>query len=173
VDAQDRALRSRLESSIKERAEHLMLVDLARNDLGRVSAPGSVQVPRFMGLEGYSHVWHIVSTVQGALAEGRDVADALASLFPCGTITGAPRIRCMELIDALEPVPRGLYTGSLGWIGDDGDAEWNVLIRSATARDGVVRFHAGAGIVWDSDPLGEAAETRHKAAAWLAALGGH
>ena len=172
VDAQDQALRSRLESSPKERAEHLMLVDLARNDLGRVSSPGSVRVPRFMGLEGYSHVWHIVSTVQGDLADGRTAADALASLFPCGTITGAPRIRCMELIDALEPVPRGLYTGSLGWIAEDGDAEWNVLIRSATARDGVLGFHAGAGIVWDSDPLNEAAETRHKAAAWLAAAGG-
>jgi len=171
-DAQDQVLRSRLESSPKERAEHLMLVDLARNDLGRVSAPGSVRVPRFMGLEGYSHVWHIVSTVQGDLADGRNVADVLASVFPCGTITGAPRIRCMELIDALEPVPRGLYTGSLGWIGDDGDAEWNVLIRSATTREGVVRFHAGAGIVWDSDPLLEAAETRHKAAAWLASTGG-
>jgi anthranilate/para-aminobenzoate synthase component I len=171
-DAQDHALRSRLESSPKERAEHLMLVDLARNDLGRVSRPGSVQVPRFMGLEGYSHVWHIVSTVQGRLAEARTAADALASIFPCGTITGAPRIRCMELIDALEPVPRGLYTGSLGWIGEDGDAEWNVLIRSATAQDGLLRFHAGAGIVWDSDPLNEAAETRHKAAAWLAAAGG-
>ncbi|HXP90551.1 MAG TPA: anthranilate synthase component I family protein [Fibrobacteria bacterium] len=171
-DALDLSLRSSLESSPKERAEHLMLVDLARNDLGRVSAPGSVRVPRFMGLEGYSHVWHIVSTVQSELADGQTAANALASVFPCGTITGAPRIRCMELIDALEPTPRGLYTGSLGWIAEDGDAEWNVLIRSATARDGELGFHAGAGIVWDSDPLREAAETRHKAAAWLAAAGG-
>lgn len=172
VAEEDLESRSRLESSLKERSEHLMLVDLARNDLGRVSAPGSVEVTRFTGLEGYSHVWHIVSTVQGRLADGRTASDALVSLFPCGTVTGAPRIRCMELIDALEPAPRGLYTGSLGWLSEDGDAEWNVLIRSATAKDGDISFHAGAGIVWDSDPVREAEETRHKAAAWLQALGG-
>lgn len=171
-DEEDLELRECLESSLKERSEHLMLVDLARNDLGRVSVPGTVLVPRFMGLEGYSHVWHIVSTVRGILENGRTATDALGALFPCGTITGAPRIRCMELIDALEPVPRGLYTGSLGWISDGGDAEWNVLIRSATAREGLISFHAGAGIVWDSDPVREAEETRHKAAAWLAALDG-
>jgi len=168
---EDDALRRRLEGSLKERAEHLMLLDLARNDLGRFCRLGSVSVPRVMGLEAYSHVWHIVSTVVGELEAGRTAIDALQAMFPCGTITGAPRIRCMEIIDELEPVPRGFYTGSTGWISFSGDAEWNVLIRTATAIGQNLSIHAGAGIVWDSDPLREARETTHKAAAWLSALG--
>lgn len=169
--AEDEALRRKLSDSLKERAEHLMLLDLARNDLGRFCRPGSVSVPRVMGLEAYSHVWHIVSTATGELESGRTAIDGLRAMFPCGTITGAPRIRCMELIDALEPVPRGFYTGSTGWISFSGDAEWNVLIRTATAVGRNLSFHAGAGIVWDSDPSREAQETWHKASAWLAALG--
>lgn len=170
---EDVELRGRLEGSLKERAEHLMLLDLARNDLGRFCRLGSVSVPRVMGLEAYSHVWHIVSTVVGELDPSKTALDALRAMFPCGTITGAPRIRCMEIIDELEPVPRGFYTGSAGWISFAGDAEWNVLIRTATAVGQELSLHAGAGIVWDSDPMREARETAHKAAAWLAALGSH
>lgn len=170
--AQDDALRQKLSTSLKERAEHLMLLDLARNDLGRFCRLGSVSVPRTMGLEAYSHVWHIVSTVTGEMDDGRTAIDGLRAMFPCGTITGAPRIRCMEIIDELEPVPRGFYTGSTGWISFSGDAEWNVLIRTATAIGQNLSLHAGAGIVWDSDPTREARETVHKASAWLAALGG-
>lgn len=170
--AEDETLRQELSASLKERAEHLMLLDLARNDLGRFCRLGSVSVPRVMGLEAYSHVWHIVSTVTGALDAGRTAIDGLRAMFPCGTITGAPRIRCMEIIDELEPVPRGFYTGSTGWISFSGDAEWNVLIRTATAVGQNLSLHAGAGIVWDSDPAREARETVHKASAWLAALGG-
>lgn len=166
----DQILRQQLSGSLKEKAEHLMLLDLARNDLGRFCRIGTVEVPRIMGIEAYSHVWHIVSTVEGRIDEGKDAVDALRAMFPCGTITGAPRIRCMELIDELEPLARGFYTGSTGWISDTGDAEWNVLIRSATARAGRLDFHAGAGIVWDSDPEREAGETIHKARAWLSAL---
>jgi len=178
-EAEDLELARRLDGSLKEKAEHLMLVDLARNDLGRVCRPGTVEVPRLAALEPYSHVWHIVSTVEGAIREGLDAFDVFGSMFPCGTITGAPRIRCMELIDALEPVERGFYTGSLGWHSHLGDAEWNVLIRTATAladrsdaNAGSIQLHAGAGIVWDSVPDREAQESAHKAAAWLEALRG-
>jgi len=169
--AEDEDLRQKLSASLKERAEHLMLLDLARNDLGRFCRAGSVSVPRVMGLEAYSHVWHIVSTVVGEMDRGTTAIDGLRAMFPCGTITGAPRIRCMEIIDALEPVPRGFYTGSTGWISFSGDTEWNVLIRTATAVGRNLTLHAGAGIVWDSDPAREAQETWQKASAWLSALG--
>lgn len=166
----DEESRLALERSAKNRAEHLMLLDLARNDLGRVCRPGSVHVPEPFRVEGYSHVWHLVSVVRGELAAGRSALDALAALFPCGTITGAPKIRAMEIIEELEDGPRGFYTGSLGYVGFDGASAWNVLIRTLTLAGGRISLHTGAGIVADSVPAAEAEETEHKAGAWLKAL---
>jgi aminodeoxychorismate synthase component I len=156
--------------SEKERAEHIMLVDLARNDLGRVCRPGSVHVDELMALEDYSHVIHLVSNVGGALADGRDAVDVIRAVFPGGTITGCPKVRAMEIIRDLEPVPRGLYTGSCGWIGFNGELDLNILIRTIVARGERVVFHAGAGIVADSQPDREYAETLAKAGAMLKAL---
>jgi len=168
--ARDAAMRRELSLDDKERAEHRMLVDLARNDVGRVAAYGSVRVSEREVIEEYSHVFHLVSEVVGHLAPERTVADALAALFPGGTITGAPKIRAMEVIAELEPVARGVYTGGLGWMGPGG-AQFNILIRSAARRDGVTVLHAGAGIVWDSDPAREWRESLRKAAALRVALG--
>jgi anthranilate/para-aminobenzoate synthase component I len=166
----DRALAAELMLSEKERAEHLMLVDLARNDLGQVAEIGSVAVDELMAAEEYSHVRHIVSNVTARLARGRDALDALRALFPGGTITGVPKRRCMEILDALEPVPRGFYTGALFYITRSGRLDANILIRSAVVREGTVTFHAGGGIVADSDPLREYEETLHKAEAMRLAL---
>jgi para-aminobenzoate synthetase component 1 len=166
----DAAMRAELTLDAKEQAEHRMLLDLARNDIGRVAEFGSVRVTAREVVEEYSHVFHLVSEVEGRLAAGRVVADAVAALFPGGTITGAPKIRAMEVIAELEPVARGAYTGGLGWMGPDG-AQLNILIRSAVCRDGAVAIHAGAGIVWDSDPAREWRESLRKAAALRAALG--
>jgi anthranilate/para-aminobenzoate synthase component I len=166
----DRALAAELMLSEKERAEHLMLVDLARNDLGQVAEIGSVSVDELMVAEEYSHVRHIVSNVTARLAPGRDALDALRALFPGGTITGVPKRRCMEILDALEPVPRGFYTGALFYITRSGRLDANILIRSAVVREGAVTFHAGGGIVADSDPLREYEETLHKAEALRLAL---
>ena len=157
--------------SDKERAEHIMLVDLARNDLGRVCRVGSVEVNELMVLEEYSHVIHIVSNVQGVLRGGADPVDVIRAMFPGGTITGCPKVRCMELIRALEPAARGLYTGSLGWIGFDGSLDLNILIRTMLLQEGRVSFHVGAGIVADSEPDREYAETLAKAGALFRALG--
>jgi anthranilate/para-aminobenzoate synthase component I len=169
---QDDAVRSLdLLLSEKERAEHLMLVDLARNDLGRLSVPGSVTVGELMALEGYSHVIHIVSDVSGALRAGSDAVDVIRAVFPGGTITGCPKVRSMQIIRELEPVARGLYTGSLGYIGFDGTMDLNIAIRTMVIRDGRLSFHVGAGIVADSDPEREYDETLAKAGALLAALG--
>lgn len=159
----DQALEVELLLSEKERAEHLMLVDLARNDLGQTAALGSVHVDEFMTVEAYAHVRHIVSNVSARLAPGRDSIDALRALFPGGTITGVPKRRCMEILDELEPVPRGFYTGSLFYLTRSGRLDANILIRSAVVSDGRVTFHAGGGIVADSDPDHEYAETLHKA----------
>jgi anthranilate/para-aminobenzoate synthase component I len=166
----DRALAAELLLSDKERAEHLMLVDLERNDLGRVARMGSVEVDELMTVEAYSHVRHIVSNVQARLAPGRDALDALAALFPGGTITGVPKIRCMELLDEIEQVPRGFYTGSLFYVTPSGRLDANILIRSAVVARGTVTFHTGGGIVADSDPDLEYEETLHKAEGMRVAL---
>jgi len=157
--------------SEKERAEHIMLVDLARNDLGRVCAAGSVSVDELMTLEEYSHVIHIVSQVSGRLRPGSDVVDVIRAVFPGGTITGCPKVRCMEILRALEPVARGLYTGSLGYLGFDGTSDLNIAIRTMVIANGQLSFHVGAGIVADSDPEREYHETLAKAAALMSALG--
>jgi anthranilate/para-aminobenzoate synthase component I len=161
--SRDQALARELLLSEKERAEHLMLVDLARNDLGKVAALGSVTVDELMVVEDYSHVRHIVSNVSARLAPGRDALDALLALFPGGTITGVPKRRCMEILDELEEVPRGFYTGSLFYLTTSGVLDANILIRSAVVTEGSVTFHTGGGIVADSDPDREYEETLHKA----------
>ncbi|RZS82881.1 anthranilate synthase component 1 [Motilibacter rhizosphaerae] len=167
---EDAALGVELLADPKERAEHLMLVDLGRNDLGRVSAPGTVEVVDFMSVERYSHVMHIVSTVVGRLAPGRTAFDALTACFPAGTLSGAPKPRAMEIIESLEPTRRGVYGGIVGYLDFAGDADTAIAIRTAVLRDGTAYVSAGAGIVADSDPATEDAECRHKAAAVLRAV---
>ena len=169
---EDERMREELRSDPKERAEHLMMVDLERNDIGRVARYGTVGVPEFMTLESYSHVTHIVSHVEGELADGRDAIDALRALFPGGTITGAPKVRSMEIIEELEPTRRGLYTGSIGWLGFDGSAELNIAIRTITLARGRAWVQVGAGIVADSIPEREYRESLRKAGASLEALVG-
>ena len=156
--------------SEKERAEHIMLVDLARNDLGRISAVGSVSIGELMALEAYSHVIHIVSDVSGVLRPGVDAVDVIRAVFPGGTITGCPKVRCMQILRELEPVARGLYTGSLGYLGFDGTMDLNIAIRTIAVQDGRLSFHVGAGIVADSDPEREYHETLAKAGALVNAL---
>jgi anthranilate synthase component 1 len=167
---QDLALGEELLADEKERAEHLMLVDLGRNDLGRVCQPGTVEVVDFMSLERYSHVMHIVSTVTGQLADGRTAYDLLAATFPAGTLSGAPKPRAMEIIDDLEPARRGLYGGAVGYLDFAGNLDMAIAIRTAVLRDGVAHVQAGAGLVADSVPLTEHEECRNKAAAVLAAI---
>ncbi|GAA2668026.1 anthranilate synthase component I [Actinoplanes palleronii] len=167
---QDAALAAELLADPKERSEHVMLVDLGRNDLGRVCEPGSVEVPEFARIERYSHVMHIVSTVVGRLREDRTAFDALAATFPAGTLSGAPKVRAMEIIEELEPTRRGLYGGTVGYFGFAGDMDMAIAIRTALVKDGVAYVGAGAGIVADSDPVAEEQETRNKAAAVLAAI---
>ncbi|MBV9594182.1 MAG: anthranilate synthase component I family protein, partial [Actinobacteria bacterium] len=154
----------------KERAEHVMLVDLARNDLGRVCAPGSVKVVEFGVVERYSHVWHIVSTVKGQVAPGRDAFDVFAAAFPHGTVTGAPKVRAMELIEQMEPVRRGIYGGAVGYLDSAGDLDLAIAIRTAIMTAGTAYVQAGAGIVADSVPELEEKETRNKARAVLQAI---
>jgi anthranilate synthase component I len=167
---EDGRLAAELITDPKERAEHVMLVDLGRNDLGRVCEPGSVEVPEFAAVERYSHVMHIVSTVVGSLRADRSAFDALAATFPAGTLSGAPKVRAMEIIEALEPTRRGLYGGTVGYFGFGGDLDMAIAIRTALIRDGRAFVQAGAGIVADSDPAAEDRETRSKAAAVLAAI---
>ncbi|ODV53617.1 anthranilate synthase component I family protein [Lysinibacillus fusiformis] len=168
-EEEDLALAQELIDNDKERAEHVMLVDLERNDLGRVSTYGTVEVDEFMVIERYSHVMHIVSNVRGEIAEDKSNADVIRAMFPGGTITGAPKIRTMEIIEELEPVRRGLYTGSIGWLGYTGDMEFNIVIRTAFIKDGVAHIQAGAGIVIDSVPEREYQESLNKAKAmWQA-----
>ena len=166
----DARLADELLADDKERAEHLMLVDLGRNDLGRVCAPGSVEVVDFMSVERYSHVMHIVSTVTGTLAPGRTAYDAVAATFPAGTLSGAPKVRAMQIIDALEPVRRGLYGGVVGYLDFAGGADTAIAIRTAVIRHNVAYVQAGAGLVADSDPVREDQECRDKAAAVLKAV---
>ena len=167
---EDNALAAELLADPKERAEHVMLVDLGRNDLGRVSVPGSVEVPEFATIERFSHVMHIVSTVVGELAPQYTPFDALVATFPAGTVSGAPKVRAMEIIEELEPTRRGLYGGIVGYFGFGGDMDTAIAIRTALIRDGVAYVQAGGGIVADSDPDAEHQETINKAAAVLAAI---
>lgn len=168
-EQEDEQLAEELIENEKERAEHVMLVDLERNDLGRVCEYGTVEVDEFMVIEKYSHVMHIVSNVRGELQEGKDAFDVTRAVFPGGTITGAPKIRTMEIIEELEPVRRGIYTGSIGWIGYSGDMELNIVIRTLLAKDGQAYVQAGAGIVIDSNPQNEYKESLKKAIAlWRA-----
>jgi len=166
----DASLRAEMLLSEKERAEHIMLVDLERNDLGRVCRPGSVEVNERMAVEQYATVQHIVSNVRGCLQEGKDVIDVFRAMFPGGTITGCPKVRCMEIIHELENNARGPYTGGLGYMAWDGSADMNILIRSFWHTDGELGWAAGAGIVADSDPEHEMIETGHKAEGLLRAL---
>ncbi len=168
----DRAVSLELLINEKERAEHIMLVDLERNDLGRVAEYGSVRVDELMTIENYSHVKHLVSAISADLKTGLDAVDAFSAFFPGGTITGAPKIRSMQIIDQLEPVARGPYTGSLGYFSFTGDMDFNIIIRSLVVKDGVAHLQVGAGIVADSDPEKEYDETLYKAEAVLTALFG-
>jgi aminodeoxychorismate synthase component I len=168
--SEDRQLAAELRSSEKECAEHVMLVDLERNDLGRVCHFGSVQVDELMTLEQYSHVNHLVSQVAGTLSQNATGFDLLRAVFPGGTITGVPKIRCMEIIEELEPVRRGAYTGSMGYLSWSGDLDFNILIRTLVMRNGKGYLQVGAGIVADSNPASEYEETIHKAQAFLSAL---
>ncbi|MCZ8517595.1 anthranilate synthase component I family protein [Paenibacillus filicis] len=167
---EDRLLSEELLLNDKERAEHIMLVDLERNDLGRISEYGSVRVKDLMVIERYSHVMHIVSEVEGKLAPGKDAYDVIAATFPGGTITGAPKIRTMEIIEELEPVRRGPYTGSIGWIDYNGNMEFNIIIRTLLMSDGIGYVQAGAGIVIDSVPEKEYTESINKAKAMWKAI---
>lgn len=170
TDADDEVLEKDLLADEKERAEHLMLVDLGRNDLGRVCLPGTVRVVDFYRVERYSHVMHIVSTVTGELAPGRTAFDAVAACFPAGTLSGAPKPRAMEIIEELEPTRRGLYGGVVGYLDFAGDADTAIAIRTALLRDGVAYVQAGAGVVADSNPAYEDVECLHKARAVLDAV---
>jgi anthranilate synthase component 1 len=166
----DAALAAELVSDPKEQAEHVMLVDLARNDLGRVAAAGSVEVVEFGAVERYSHVWHIVSTVEADVAAGKDAFDVLTATFPAGTLTGAPKVRAMELIDELEPVRRGVYGGAVGYLDAAGDLDMAIAIRTAVMSAGTAHVQASAGIVADSVPVFEERETQNKARAVLQAI---
>ncbi len=167
---EDARLAAELLADPKERAEHVMLVDLGRNDLGRVCKPGTVEVPEFARIERYSHVMHIVSTVVGELRDDQTAFDALVATFPAGTLSGAPKVRAMEIIEELEPTRRGIYGGIVGYFGFGGDLDTAITIRTALLRDGVAYVQAGGGIVADSDPIAEEQESRNKAAAVLAAI---
>lgn len=167
---EDQIMRAELLLNEKECAEHIMLIDLERNDIGRVSEYGSVVVDELMITEDYSHVIHIVSNVKGALRENKTCFDVIKATFPGGTITGVPKVRCMEIIDELEPVRRGPYTGSLGYIGFSGNMDMNIIIRTFLIKDRIAYVQAGAGIVADSDPEKEYYETLKKAEALIKTL---
>ena len=170
ADPQEDAARAQeLLADPKERAEHVMLIDLGRNDVGRVAKAGSVRVTDRMVIERYSHVMHIVSNVEGQAADGLDAVDVLKATFPAGTVTGAPKVRAMQIIDELEPVKRGVYSGAVGYLGFNGDMDVAIGIRTAVVKDGKLHVQAAAGIVADSDPRSEWEETKHKARAILKA----
>lgn len=171
--AHDRSLSEDLIGNLKERAEHVMLIDLERNDLGRVCRPGSVEVNELMVVESYAHVHHIVSNVRGELAPGAGPVDAMKAVFPGGTITGCPKVRCMQIIAELEGQGRSFYTGSMGYMGLDGDMDLNILIRSLMLQGREFEFRTGAGIVIDSDPDREVEETAEKARGMLLAVESH
>jgi anthranilate synthase component I len=167
---EDRELAQELLADTKERAEHVMLVDLARNDLGRVCEPGTVEVTQLMEVERYSHVMHLVSAVTGRLRDGVGSVDVLRATFPAGTVSGAPKVRALELIDGLEPTRRGPYAGAVGYLDLAGNLDTCITIRTVVLHDGMAHVQAGAGIVADSDPVREEQETRDKASAVLAAI---
>lgn len=169
TQAEDQRLEAELLADDKERAEHLMLIDLGRNDVGRVSTTGSVRVTEKMSIERYSHVMHIVSNVTGKLRDGLDALHALAATFPAGTLSGAPKVRAMEIIDEVEPVKRGIYGGAVGYLGWDGNMDTAIAIRTAVIKDGQVHVQAGAGVVADSVPQSEWDETMSKARAMMKA----
>ena len=169
-DEEDQRLAEELKRNEKERAEHVMLVDLGRNDLGRVCEYGSVRVPTFMSLERYSHVMHLVSVVEGQLASDRDRLDALVSCFPAGTVSGAPKVRAMQIINELEQTPRGIYAGAVGYLDFAGNLDFCIAIRTIVLERGRAWIQAGAGIVADSNPTAEYEETRDKARAMIRAL---
>ena len=166
---EDQRLEKELLADEKERAEHNMLVDLGRNDLGKICDFGTVEVEKYMSIERYSHVMHIVSNVEGRLKDGLDALAVLRATFPAGTVSGAPKLRAMEIIDELEPTKRGIYAGSAGYIGFHGDMDLAIAIRTAVVKDGKLHVQAGAGIVADSDPSSEWQETQNKARAVLRA----
>jgi anthranilate synthase component I len=169
-EEEDQRLADELKRNEKEKAEHVMLVDLGRNDIGRVCDFGTVRVPTFMALERYSHVMHLVSVVEGQLADGRDRLDALVSCFPAGTVSGAPKVRAMQIINELEPTRRGLYAGAVGYLDFAGNLDFCIAIRSILLEGGKAYIQAGAGIVADSNPTAEYEETRDKARAMIRAL---
>jgi anthranilate synthase component 1 len=169
-DEEDQRLAEELKRNEKERAEHVMLVDLGRNDLGRVCEYGTVRVPTFMSLERYSHVMHLVSVVEGQLAADRDRLDALVACFPAGTVSGAPKVRAMQIINELEPSRRGIYAGAVGYLDFAGNLDFCIAIRTIVLERGQAHIQAGAGIVSDSNPTAEYEETRDKARAMVRAL---
>jgi anthranilate synthase component I len=170
TDEEDQALEAELLADPKERAEHVMLIDLGRNDVGRVSVDGSVQVSDAFSIERYSHVMHIVSEVQGTLRENVGYMDVIKAAFPAGTLSGAPKVRAIEIIQELEPYKRNIYAGAIGWIGWWGDADTAIAIRTAVIHDGRLHVQAGAGIVYDSDPAAEWEETMNKGRALFRAV---
>jgi anthranilate synthase component 1 len=170
TEAEDQALEADLLADPKERAEHLMLIDLGRNDVGRVAQTGSVHLTEKMVIERYSHVMHIVSNVTGHMRPGATAMDALRATFPAGTLSGAPKIRAMEIIDELEPVKRGVYGGAVGWLSWRGDMDTAIAIRTAVIRERSLHIQAGAGIVADSVPENEWAETMNKGRAVFRAV---
>jgi anthranilate synthase component 1 len=167
--AEDAAIAAELLADPKERAEHVMLIDLGRNDVGRIAAAGSVKVTEQMVVERYSHVMHIVSNVEGRIRPGLGAIDVLKASFPAGTVTGAPKVRAMQIIDELEPVKRGIYSGAVGWLGFNGDMDVAIAIRTAVLKGRKLHVQAAAGIVADSDAGSEWLETQHKARAVLKA----
>ncbi|MCT4509228.1 MAG: aminodeoxychorismate synthase component I [Tepidibacter sp.] len=170
---EDLLLRNELLNSEKDKAELLMIVDLERNDIGRISKIGTVRVPELFKLEEYSNVHHLVSTVVGEIKEDKDIVDVISSTFPGGSITGAPKIRAMEIIDELEPTARNVYTGSIGYIGFDSNADFNISIRTIIKKDEDIFFQVGGGITWDSNPEEEYEETLHKAKSIMNAIRGY
>jgi anthranilate synthase component 1 len=169
-DEEDQRLAEELKRNEKERAEHVMLVDLGRNDIGRVCEYGTVRVPTFMTLERYSHVMHLVSVVEGQLSEERDRLDALVACFPAGTVSGAPKVRAMQIIGDLEPTRRGIYAGAVGYLDFAGNLDFCITIRTIVLEGGQAWVQAGAGIVADSNPTAEYEETKDKARAMVRAL---
>tara|TARA_B100001079_G_C16277573_1_gene454980 strand:- start:33 stop:932 length:900 start_codon:yes stop_codon:yes gene_type:complete len=167
---EDHRLEEELRADEKERAEHVMLVDLGRNDVGRVARYGTVHVSDFMIVEYYSHVMHLVSRVEGVLREGHDAFDVIKACFPAGTVSGAPKIRAMQIIEELEPTCRGSYAGTVGYVGFSGNADTCIGIRTIVVKGNRAYIQAGAGIVADSDPTREFEETRSKAKAMMAAI---
>jgi anthranilate synthase component 1 len=170
TEEEDKALEQELLADPKERAEHIMLVDLGRNDVGRVSQMGSVQVTELMVIERYSHVMHIVSNVRGRLTPGNDAYDVVRACFPAGTVSGAPKIRAMEIIDELEPTRRGPYAGAVGYFGFSGNMDTCITIRTLVVKDKVAYIQAGGGVVADSVPALEYQETVNKAKAMMRAV---